>query len=385
MVEECSHRFFKSNSLEKLILKLLILMKNHIHMKGILLHGGHGTRLRPLTHTGPKQLLPIANKPMSEYCIESMKSAGVTEIVIIIGGIGSQKVKDYYGNGEKLGVKISYIPQDFPRGIAHAISLCEDFINNEKFLVFLGDNIIQKPINEIGIEFEKSNVAATILLCEVENPSRFGIADIKDGQIKKIIEKPKNPPTNLAVTGIYFLTPIIFDVIKRLKPSWRNELEITDALDMLLNEKHSITYKMITDYWKDTGTPEDIINANRVILENLIPEFKGKKASTVSIEGNVSTGDETLVEDQVKIIGPVIIGNKCKISGDAIIGPNTSIGDECIISGGIIKDSIIMNNCEIEKDVNIRNSIISSNSSIKQNKTKNEQVFLLGEGTKVSF
>ena len=354
-------------------------------MKGILLHGGHGTRLRPLTHTGPKQLLPIANKPMSEYCIESMKSAGITEIVIIIGGIGFQKVKEYYGNGDKFGVKITYILQDFPRGIAHAISLCEDFIDNEKFLVFLGDNIIQKSINEFGIEFQKSNAAATILLCEVDNPSRFGIADIKDGQIKKIIEKPKNPPTNLAVTGIYFLTPIIFDIIKRLKPSWRNELEITDALDMLLNEKYSITYKMITDYWKDTGTPEDIISANKAILENIIPQFKGKKDSTVLIEGDVSIDNETYISNQVKIIGPVIIGNKCKISGDTIIGPNTSIGNECIISGGIIKDSIIMNNCEIGKNVNLRNSIISSNSTINQNNIKNEQIFLLGEGTKVSF
>jgi len=354
-------------------------------MKGILLHGGHGTRLRPLTHTGPKQLLPIANKPMSEYCIESMKSAGVKEIAIIIGGIGSQKVKEYYGNGDKFGVKITYVSQDFPRGIAHAISLCEDFIANEKFLVFLGDNIIQKSINEIGIEFQKSNAAATILLCEVDNPSRFGIADVKDGEIKKIIEKPKNPPTNLAVTGIYFLTPVIFDIIKRLKPSWRNELEITDALDMLLNEKYLITYKMITDYWKDTGTPEDIINANKAILENLIPYFNGEKDSTVLLEGNVSVGNDTYIGNHVKIIGPVIIGKKCKISGDTIIGPNTSIGNDCIISGGIIKDSIIMNNCEIRKNVNLRNSIISANSTIHQNNIQNEQIFLLGEGTKVSF
>jgi glucose-1-phosphate thymidylyltransferase len=354
-------------------------------MKGILLHGGHGTRLRPLTHTGPKQLLPIANKPMSEYCIESMKSAGVTEIAIIIGGIGSEKVKEYYGNGDQFGVKINYILQDFPRGISHAISLCENFIGNEKFLVFLGDNIIQKSINEFSVEFEKSDNAATILLCEVDNPSRFGIADVKDGKIKKIIEKPKNPPSNLAVTGIYFLTPIIFDIIKRLKPSWRNELEITDALDMLLNEKHSISYRMITDYWKDTGTPEDIINANKAILENLIPQFKGKKDSTVIIEGNVSVGDETSISDQVKINGSVIIGKKCKISGGAIIGPNASIGNGCIISGGIIRDSIIMDNCEIGNNVNLRNSIISSNSSIKENSIKNEQVFLLGEGTKVLF
>jgi len=354
-------------------------------MKGILLHGGHGTRLRPLTHTGPKQLLPIANKPMSEYCIESMKETGVKDIAIIIGGIGAQKVKDYYQNGEKFGVNISYIHQDFPRGIAHAISLCEDFIDNEKFLVFLGDNIIQKSISEFGIEFEKSNAAASILLCEVDNPSRFGIADIKDGQIKKIIEKPKEPPTNLAVTGIYFLTPVIFDIIRRLKPSWRNELEITDALDMLLNENHMITYNMITDYWKDTGTPEDIIHANKAILENLTANFEGKKESTVSLEGNVSVGIGTFIKNDVKISGPVIIGKNCKIYGDAIIGPNTSIGDECIISGGKIKDSIIMNNCEIGKNVNLKNSIISSNSSIKQNNVQNEQIFLLGEGTKVLF
>ena len=154
---------------------------------------------------------------------------------------------------------------------------------------------------------------------------------------------------------------------------------------MLLNEKHSISYKMITDYWKDTGTPEDIINANKTILENMIPEFKGKKDSTVLIEGNVSIGNETCISDQVKINGPVIIGNKCNISGDAIIGPNTSIGNECNISGGTIQDSIIMNNCKIGKNVNLRNSIISSNSTIVQNNIKNEQVFLVGEGTKVSF
>ena len=209
-------------------------------MKGILLHAGHGTRLRPLTHTGPKQLLPIANKPMSEYCIESMKETGIKDIAIIIGGIGAQKVKDYYGDGTKFDVNITYIHQDFPRGISHAISLCEDFIGDEKFLVFLGDNIIQKSIKDFSINFEKSDASASILLCEVDNPSRFGIADIHDGKIKKIMEKPENPPTNLAVTGIYFLTPIIFDIIKRLKPSRRNELEITDALDMLLNENHII-------------------------------------------------------------------------------------------------------------------------------------------------
>jgi glucose-1-phosphate thymidylyltransferase len=351
-------------------------------MKGILLHGGHGTRLRPLTHTGPKQLLPIANRPMSEYCIESMKETGITDIAIIIGGTGSQKVKDYYGDGTKLDVNIKYIYQDFPRGISHAISLCEDFIDNEKFLVFLGDNIIQKSIKDFSINFEKSNAAASILLCEVDNPSRFGIADIQNGQIKKIMEKPQNPPTNLAVTGIYFLTPIIFDIIKRLKPSPRNELEITDALDMLLNENHIITYNMITDYWKDTGTPEDIIHANGIILENLSTYFHGKDDGTNTIEGNIMVGENSTIKNNSALIGPIIIGKNCIIDG-ATIGPHTSIGDNSIISNCNLQDSIIMSNCEINGDIKIKNSIISYNASIISNPINIEKTFLLGEGTKL--
>ena len=163
------------------------------------MHGGHGTRLRPLTHTGPKQLLPIANKPMSQFCLESMIEAGVRDFAIIIGGIGSNKVREHYGSGEQFGVKITYVEQDYPRGIAHAILLCKDFVGNDKFLVFLGDNIIQKSIADYAKNFEKSDASASILLCEVDNPSRFGIAEVKDGQILRIIEKPKDPPSNLAV------------------------------------------------------------------------------------------------------------------------------------------------------------------------------------------
>ncbi|WP_428324970.1 glucose-1-phosphate thymidylyltransferase [Nitrosopumilus sp.] len=352
-------------------------------MKGIILHGGHGTRLRPLTHTGPKQLLPIANKPMSQYCIESMKEAGVTDIAIIIGGVGSNKVSEFYGNGEKFGVKITYVKQDNPKGIAHAIGLCKDFIENEKFLVFLGDNIIQKNISNFSDEFLKSDYDAMILLCEVDNPSRFGIADIKNDKIIRIIEKPKDPPTNFAVTGIYFLTPKIFEIIENLKPSWRDELEITDALQILLSKNNNISYHLITEYWKDTGTPEDIIHANKSILENYVPVFNAKKESGVVITGDVSAGEGTIFKTGSKVNGPVIIGKDCIIEKNTVINPNTSIGNNCILSECDIRNSIIMSNCEIQKDVKIRNSIISSNSSIKQNETIKEQVFLLGEGTKI--
>jgi len=355
-------------------------------MKGIILHGGHGTRLRPLTHTGPKQLLPIANKPMSEYGLDAIRDCGISDIAIIIGGIGSNKVKEYYGNGSKFNVRITYIEQESPKGIAHAINLCKEFIGDEKFLVFLGDNIIQKPINNIARKFGSSDNDALILLCEVENPERFGIADVKDNKIVKIMEKPKEPPTNFAVTGIYFLTPKIFDVFARLKPSWRNELEITDALQILLEEKNKIEFEMITDYWKDTGTPQDIIHANMVILKKMTPYFKGKKADDVIIRGNVMVGDETIIGSGVEIEGPAIIGNNCLIDANSRIGPNTSIGNNSKIRKCNIENSIIMSDCEINLDVNIKDSIIALNSDIRTNQeNKTEKIFLLGEGTRISL
>jgi len=352
-------------------------------VKGILLHAGHGTRLRPLTHTGPKQLLPIANKPMSQYCVESMKEAGVSEIAMIIGGIGSNKVRDYYEDGKKFGVKITYIEQDSPKGIAHAIGLCRDFIGNEKFLVFLGDNIIHKNIHDYSDQFLNSDDDASILLCEVENPSRFGIADMKNGKITQIMEKPKDPPTNYAVTGIYFLTPKIFEVIENLKPSWRNELEITDALQVLLSQNDKISYNIITDYWKDTGTPEDIIDANRKILENNETYFYGEKTDDVTLTGSVSVGKGTKILGNSQITGPVILGENC-ILENARIGPNSSIGDNSKITQSDIENSIVMSDCIINAPIKIRNSIISANSQIQiKNDSQNEKIFLLGEGTRI--
>ena len=354
-------------------------------MKGIILHGGHGTRLRPLTHTGPKQLLPIANKPMSQYCLESLVDAGISEIAIIIGGIGSNKVQEYYGDGEKFGAKITYVNQDYPRGIAHAINLCKEFVGNDKFVVFLGDNIIKKSIADYVSRFKQSDASASILLCEVNNPTQFGIADVKDGIIKKIMEKPKDPPTNLAVTGIYLLTPTIFDIIDRLKPSWRNEYEITDALQMLLEENHKIIYDMVTDYWKDTGTPHDIIHANEVMLSSMKPYFHGAKEENVLMDGNVMIGEGTLIKSGSRIIGPVIIGKECIIGPDAYIGPNISIGDNSKLSRCNIENSIIMSGCNIDGNFKIQNSIIAFNSEIVKTDNTDRNVFLLGEGTKISL
>jgi len=342
-------------------------------MKGIILHGGHGTRLRPLTYARPKQLLPIANIPMSQYGLETIRNAGIKNIAIIIGGDNSQKVKEFYGNGNSFGVNITYIEQDEPKGISHAIGLCEQFIKNEKFVVFLGDNILLKDISDYVSEFERSSDSAKILLCEVSNPTQFGIADVSnDGTIKKIMEKPKIPPSNLAVIGIYFLSPIIFEIIRNLKPSWRNELEITDALQKLLESKNKISYNIITKYWKDTGTIEDILDANKTILENIKPYNKNvnsgyKKTGNVMIEKNVIIDSKTIIK------GPVIIGENCEIK-ESIIGPNVSIGKNSKIKKCKIENSIIMENVWIQSEINLENSIIAYNTQII---SKNEKKSLI--------
>ena len=355
-------------------------------MKGIILHAGHGTRFRPLTHTGPKQLLPIANKPMSEYCIESLKDAGVTEIAIIIGGIGSNKVKEYYDNGEKFGVKITYIEQDAPRGIAHAVSLCQNFVKNEKLVVFLGDNLINTSISDFRKNFENSEHEASLLLCEVDNPEQFGIAYLDKDRISKMIEKPKNPESNLAITGIYFLTPKIFEKIKKLKPSWRNELEIVDALQMILDDGNNVSYNIITEFWKDTGTPNDIIHANNIVLENMDHKKLGIIESDVGCIGKHSLGKNSVISQGCTIIGPAIIGDNCFIGNGVTIGPNVSIGNNSKILNCKIKDSIIMTNCLIDANISIEDSIIAQNSEVSSNQQFEKQVtkkLLLGEGTKI--
>lgn len=318
---------------------------------------------------------------MSQYCVESLRDAGIKEIAIIIGGVGANKVKEFYGDGNKFDVKFTYIEQDEPKGIAHAINLCKGFIGNEKFVVFLGDNILKGSILPYVKEFEKSSSEATILLCEVDNPTAFGIADMKDGVITKIMEKPKNPPTNLAVIGIYMLTPTIFDIISRLKPSWRNELEITDSLQMLLEEKYKITYHTVTENWKDTGTPADIIHANRMILEDMKPYFLGDVDNESSITGTVLVGKNTKIR-KTQITGPVIIGDNCTIENSRI-GPNTSIENNSIMVNCDIEESIVMSDCKIDCPVQIRQSIIAFNSTITNNTNHKEKIFLLGEGTKI--
>ena len=343
-------------------------------MKGIILHGGHGTRLRPLTHTGPKQLLKIANKPMSQYVLEDLREAGITDIAIIIGDVYPEKVKEFYGNGEKFSVNLTYVYQDNPKGIAHAISLCEDFIGNDKFIVYLGDNILRTGLLSFVDTFQNSLSDAQILLAEVENPSQFGVVDIKENKILKIIEKPKSPPSNFAVIGVYFLTPKIFKIINKLKPSWRGELEITEALQLLMDEGLNVEHDYVTGWWKDTGTPKDILHANQLILESM----KDNNNDGIFI------GKNCIIESGCKIISPVIIDENSIIKSSAIIGPNVSIGKNSHLEKCNIKNSIIMDDCIVNAPIQIVDSIIADGTELRKN-TSNESIYLLGERSQVNF
>jgi glucose-1-phosphate thymidylyltransferase len=357
-------------------------------MKGIILHGGHGTRLRPLTHTGPKQLLPIANKAMSQYALEDLKTAGITEIGIIIGDVFPEKVKEYYGTGEKFGVSITYIYQDAPKGISHAIRLCKDFIGDDRFIVYLGDNVLRKNLIDYTKKFQTSNSDAMILLCKVDDPQRFGIAELdKDnlGKIKKIMEKPKNSSSDLAVIGIYFLTPKIFGVIDRLKPSWRGEFEITEALQMLMDDGDKIEYDTVTGWWKDTGTPEDIIHANKLVLDSIGTENQFLIDDNAEITNNIVIGTGTTISSDSIITGPVIIGKNCTISNGVQLGPYVSVGDNCNLKQCSIQDSIIMTNCIINVKSNFESSIISHGSEITASDIPKKHQFLLGERSQIKL
>jgi len=356
-------------------------------LKGIILHGGHGYRLRPLTHTGPKQLLPIANKPMSQYALEDLKKAGIKDIVIIIGDVSPNKVQEYYGDGKKFGVNVSYISQDKPRGISHAIRLCKDFINDDKFVVYLGDNVLRKDLLGYVKKFQSSTTDAMILLCEVDEPSRFGIAELDKNNktIKEIVEKPKNPTSNLAVIGVYFLTPKIFDIIKILKPSWRDELEITDALQLLMDEGNTIEYDIVTGWWKDTGTPEDILHANRLILDSIGKENQFVINKDAKIQENIVIGKNSTISSDSFVKGPTIIGENCVIGPSARIGPYVSMGDNSKVKNCDIENSILMENTTISSKIHIEDSIIANGSKIVDNEKPKKYQFLLGERSQVKL
>jgi len=334
-------------------------------MKGLILAGGHGTRLRPITHTKQKQLIPVANKPILFYVIEDLVMAGISEIGIITGP-NKDQIIDTIGDGSRWNAKISYIEQEKPLGLAHAVKIAKDFIGNEDFIMYLGDNLLNYNINNFLINFQNSNAEASILLTPVKDPQNFGIAKLgKNGEITQLLEKPKNPQTNLAIVGVYAFKNSIFKAIDHIKPSYRGELEITDAIQWLLKNGHKVKSEIIQGWWKDTGTAESLLEANHLILDTKLEVLnKGKIENGANISGRANIGEGTMIKKGACIRGPVVIGQNCLIDSNVYIGPFTSIGNNVKVLNGEIEYSIILANCKISTSQRIMESLIGENCTI---------------------
>ena len=331
-------------------------------MKALITAGGKGTRLRPLTHTSNKHLLPIANKPILHYSLEKIAKTGIKQVGIITNQ-QDNVLKDAIGNGEKWGVKITYIPQDAPLGLAHVVKIAEPFIGSDPFIFYLGDNMVVGELDRFINEFRSLGANCHLTLAKVKDPERFGVPLIKNDRIVAIEEKPQNPKSEFAVAGIYIYDSNIFKAVNNIKPSWRKELEISDAHQYLLDHGYSISYSEITGWWKDTGKPADILEANRLILEHTQSDIKGHIDRDSLVTGNV------VLEDGVEIInstvrGPAIVGANTRIE-NSFIGPFTSIGKACIMRNSEIEFSIVMDECEIQDlDIRIEGSLLGSAARI---------------------
>ena len=325
-------------------------------MKGLILSGGKGTRLRPITHTSAKQLVPVANKPVLFYGIEAMVAAGIEEIGIITGDTGGE-VRTAAGDGSRFGARITYIPQEAPLGLAHAVLTARQWLGDDSFVMYLGDNLIRDGITALVEEFQVFSPAAMILLAHVPEPERFGVAELEDGRVVRLVEKPSQPRSDLALVGVYLFSPAVHDAIDRITPSARGELEITDAIQRLIDDGSNVVPHVIEGWWKDTGRLEDMLEANRIMLGQLVPMPDADHGEDVRVEGAVSL-DENVTLRRCLIRGPVIIG-KGTVVEDAYIGPYTSIYHGCTIRHAEIEHSIVLENSRIEGvDVKIESSLI---------------------------
>ena len=347
-------------------------------MKAIILCAGLGTRLYPVTLSMSKHLIPVANKPILFYALEMMRDAGINNVALVIGE-RNKDIEGAVGDGSRWGLNITYILQKDPKGLAHAAKVTQDFVGEESFVMYLGDNLLQEGLKGFVKNFQKNNPNALILLYEVDNPSQFGIAEMEEGRISRVVEKPKDPPTNLAIIGAYVFDKNIFTAIDNIKPSWRNELEITDAIQYLISNGFVVQPHIVEGWWKDTGRPEEIIEANRFMLENIESNIKGSVDNNSKITGNVliEEGTEIINSD---ICGPVAIGKNCKIV-DSSIGGYTSIGNDTSINNCKIEESVILEKGALSYIENcISHSLFGRNVVVKSSKKKSSQYrFILAD------
>jgi len=315
-------------------------------LKGLILSGGAGTRLRPITHTSAKQLVPVANKPVLFYGIEALVDAGVTEIGIIIAPETGEEIREAAGDGSAFGAKITYIVQDKPAGLAHAVLTAEEFIGESPFVMYLGDNLLRDGLRNLVGTFIDDEPNALILLTPVEDPSSYGVAELDGERIVRLIEKPKDPPSNLALVGVYLFDSTIFDAARALEPSWRGELEITEAIQALIDDGKRVQSEVVRGWWKDTGQLADMLEANRLVLEELQTRLEGEVDEASRVEGRVVLEPGASLARSV-VRGPAVIGAGACIE-DAYIGPYTSIGEDVHVRRSEVEHSIVLAGSVVE-------------------------------------
>ena len=325
-------------------------------MKALVLSGGAGTRLRPITHTSAKQLLPVANKPVLFYGLEAIRDAGITDVGVVVGDT-APAIREAVGDGSAFGLHVTYIPQEAPLGLAHAVLVARDFLGDDDFVMYLGDNFIVGGIAELVEEFRAARPDAQIMLTQVPDPRDFGVAELDEsGQVVGLEEKPAEPKSDLALVGVYMFTPCVHEAVRSLRPSWRGELEITEAIQRLIDDGRKVASTTISGYWKDTGNVTDMLEVNRLVLETVEPVRRGVVQPGCELIGRVVIGEGAEVSGS-RIVGPAIIGAGARVA-NSYIGPSTSVAEDCVIEDSEIEYSIVLRGASIRGVRRIEASII---------------------------
>jgi glucose-1-phosphate thymidylyltransferase len=353
-------------------------------LKGLILSGGKGTRLRPITHTSAKQLVPVANKPVLFYGIEAMAAAGIRDVGIVIAPETGDEIRAAVGDGERFGVSITYIEQDEPLGLAHAALTAEPFLGDSPFVMYLGDNLLQGGIEELVAAFREHQPDALILLTPVPDPENFGVAELREGAVVRLVEKPPDPTTNLALVGVYMFTPAIHDAARAISPSARGELEITDAIQQLLDAGLRVEPHVVEGWWKDTGRLDDMLEANRLILDNVEPRMDGELVDS-RVDGRVVVEAGARLE-RSNVRGPAMIGAGTRLV-DAYVGPYTSIGDGCTIENAEVEHSILLSGSSVHNLAGrMESSLLGRNVAIaRDDRQPRAYRFMVGDNSEISI
>ncbi len=336
-------------------------------MKALIPSGGAGTRLRPITHTSAKQLVPIANKPILFYGLEALAAAGVREVGLVVGDTAPE-IEEAVGDGSPWGIEVTYIPQEAPLGLAHTVLISREFLGEDDFVMYLGDNVLKGGITNLVRAFTDRPCAAQILLAHVLDPQRFGVAELDGDRIVRLIEKPENPPSDLALVGVYLFTSLIHEAVRAIHPSGRGELEITDAIQWLIDNGHEVRPHLVEGWWKDTGKLNDLLDANRLIMEDLKPERSGTVDEASSLVGAVVLQEGSVVENST-IRGPAVVGRGTRVI-DTFIGPYTAIGDACVIEDSEIEHSVIMERCVVRGMHRLEDSLLGKEVTVERSDDK---------------